>query len=475
MLRWLTLLSITLVLAMPGRVMADTDETYGTLCASCHGAARYGGYAPPLLPDALKRKVDDDLVRVILDGRPNTQMPPFAEQLDEAQARQLVALFREPVGEIRWGIEEVRASRLTLEPDGPALDPSVRRPNLTLVVERGAGAVVVLDGDELTELDRFPVGRVHGGPKFDAALSRVWTVTRDGTVVAYDLDAGGLTSKVKAAVNGRNIAVSPKGDLVAVASQLPAQIVVLDGELNARSVLPLDGQPSGIYQVPGEARFVLTLRDLPRLLLIDQATLEVTARELPEPFEDFVFVPGQRKLLASSRAGSRILLYDLDAGTVEATLETEALPHLFSACFFERNGSLHAALNHIGAPRLTVVKVDGLTVQATVPLAGSGYFARTHEGTPWIWVDTNTEQIQLVDKRTLSLVEQPLVPSPGRKAMHVEFTDDGSRALVSVWDQEGAVVVYDAITGTEGLRIPYSMPIGKYNARNKTLHFRQDL
>jgi hypothetical protein len=52
--------------------------------------------------------------------------------------------------------------------------------------------------------------------------------------------------------------------------------------------------------------------------------------------------------------------------------------------------------------------------------------------------------------------------------MHVEFTADGSRALVSVWHREGAVVVYDARTLTEQMRLPFNMPIGKYNARNKT-------
>ena len=463
---------VLLLLPAAAQAGGEPSELFAAHCARCHGAERYGGDAPPLLPESLGRKSDSALVQAILGGKANTQMPPFGALLSEADADALVAWIRRPAGEVRWGMAEIAASRRTLEPDGPALAATIDRGNLTLVVERDAGTVAVLDGDTLDELDRFAVGRVHGGPKFDAALRRVWAVTRDGVVVAYDLDRGGVTARVLAGVNTRNIAVNPAGTLVATAAQLPAHVALLDGDLNPRAIVPLEGQPSGIYQVPGEDRFVLTLRDVPTLLLIDQATFAVERRDLPEAFEDFVFVPGRRQLLASSRNGSRILLYDLDTSAVVATLETQALPHLFSACFFEREGALYAALNHIGVPRLTVVTVDDLAVQADVALAGSGYFARTHPGTPWLWVDTNTERIELVDKATLTLRPQGLVPEAGKKAMHVEFTADGGLALVSVWHHDGAVVAYDSTSLQEKRRLPFSMPIGKYNATNKAITLR---
>jgi hypothetical protein len=193
--------------------------------------------------------------------------------------------------------------------------------------------------------------------------------------------------------------------------------------------------------------------------------------DLPESFEDFMFVPGRRELLASSRKGSHIMRYDLDEKRVVGSLETEALPHLFSACFFDYEGRLHAALNHIGAPKLTILDIDNFSVVKEIPLEGSGYFARTHEGSPYIWVDTNTEKIQLVDKKELTLLPESLVPEAGKKAMHVEFDTTGSRAFVSVWDPEGWVVVYDAVTLEEKIRLPYNMPIGKYNAYNKTRLF----
>jgi hypothetical protein len=56
--------------------------------------------------------------------------------------------------------------------------------------------------------------------------------------------------------------------------------------------------------------------------------------------------------------------------------------------------------------------------------------------------------------------------------MHVEFTADGKTAFVSVRDPQGAVVVYDAVSLEEMARLPFSMPVGKYNAGNKTRELR---
>jgi len=441
---------------------------YREHCATCHGDRRYGGYSPPLIPQTLARKSDEALVRAILDGLPNTQMEPFAKSLDGERARALVRLLREPVEDISWTAADMSASRVEFDIEGGAIPATVQRESLTLVVERGKGSVSLLDGDGLTELDRFEVGRIHGGIKFDRALRRALASTRDGTVALYDLARGGLRAKVKVGVNTRNIAISADGAFVAAANQLPPGLVVLDGDLHPLRVFPLEGQPSAVYQVPGSDRFVLTLRDVPRLYWVRYPELTLESVELPEPFEDFVFVPGTQRLVASSRAGSRLLLYDYARAQVVATLATQGLPHLFSACFFPGEGGIRAAFNHLGTPRLSIVDMQSFQIVKEIPLRGSGYFARTHPGTPYLWVDTNTEEIQLVAKDRLELLERSVVPERGKKAMHVEFTSDGRRAFVSVWDDDGAVVVYDSTRLTELGRMPYAMPVGKYNAGNKT-------
>ena len=448
----------------------EVELRFRTLCAPCHGIRRYGGYAPPLIPSTLTRKKDADLERIILEGLPQTQMPPHREVLRPGEAKALVAYLRTPVKAVSWNLADISASRLVPpppegeQPPAPPLD----RPETMLVVERGTGEVVVLDGNTLTEAARFHVGRIHGGPKFTEDYSAVFASTRDGTLVRYDLVRRRVTAKIKVAVNTRNIAVSPDGNWVVAANQLPPNLVVLDGALNPLRVIPLPGKPSGVYHLPGEATFVLTLREHPLLYRLGIPSLGMEPTTLPQPFEDFTFIPGRKHLLASARGGKQILLYDLERNKVLNTLDTSGLPHLFSATYFMRGGTLFGALNHIGEPTLSILDLDRFTLVKQFTLAGAGYFVRTHPGTPYLWADTNTDRVQLVDKATLTLQQRTLHPQPGRKAMHVEFTADGSRALLSVWHPQGAVVIYDAKDLKELGRMPFNMPIGKYNARNKT-------
>jgi hypothetical protein len=72
----------------------------------------------------------------------------------------------------------------------------------------------------------------------------------------------------------------------------------------------------------------------------------------------------------------------------------------------------------------------------------------------------------VIDKRTLEVVKT-LTPEPGKTAAHVEFTRDGRYALVSLWEMDGALIVYDAQSLREVKRIPMRRPVGKYNVYNK--------
>ncbi len=448
------------------------ELAYRQLCSTCHGERRYGGYAPPLIPSTLERKQDDALVRAILDGLPSTQMPAFGEQLEARDARAIVALLLHSPGEVSWTLEDMAASRVVEEPRSRTLGDEVDRAKLILVVERGTGSVAVLDGDSLEELDRFFVGKIHGGIKFDDDFHRALAVTRDGTLVQYDLDRGAPRARIKVGVNTRNIATSSDGQFVAAANQLPQSLVILDESLVPLARFPLDGQPSAVYQVPGRQRFIVTLRDRPKIYFVELPGLQIRSIQVEEPLEDFIFVPGRPQLVASSRGGNRLVLYDYARDTVVDSLPIEGLPHLFSASFFEREGVLHAVFNHMGVPRLSIIDMEKFEVVRKIPMTGAGYFTRTHPGSPYLWVDSNSESIQLIDKQPLELQATKLTPEAGKKAMHVEFTAGGERALVSVWHAEGAVVVYDSTSLQELLRIPYAMPVGKYNAANKTRALR---
>ena len=76
------------------------------------------------------------------------------------------------------------------------------------------------------------------------------------------------------------------------------------------------------------------------------------------------------------------------------------------------------------------------------------------------------DTLQVIDKRTLEVVKA-LTPVPGKTTAHVEFDRYGKYALASVWENDGAIVVYDATTFAEVKRIPANKPVGKYNVFNK--------
>ena len=50
----------------------------------------------------------------------------------------------------------------------------------------------------------------------------------------------------------------------------------------------------------------------------------------------------------------------------------------------------------------------------------------------------------------------------------MEFTRDGRFALVSIWEDDGELIVYNAETFEVVTRLPMRRPSGKYNVGNKT-------
>ena len=78
---------------------------------------------------------------------------------------------------------------------------------------------------------------------------------------------------------------------------------------------------------------------------------------------------------------------------------------------------------------------------------------------------TARDTLTIIDKRTL----EPLasVREPGKTLTHIEFTKDGRYALASLWETDGALIVYDARSFREIKRLPMNKPVGKYNVWNK--------
>ena len=105
-----------------------------------------------------------------------------------------------------------------------------------------------------------------------------------------------------------------------------------------------------------------------------------------------------------------------------------------------------------------------------IPTPGPGFFLRSHEHSRYAWVDSMMsparDTLTVIDKSTLEPVAR-LTPAPGKTVAHIEFTRDGHYALASLWEDDGALIIYDADKLVEVKRMPMRKPVGKYNVYNK--------
>ena len=460
------LLFIILILITDPLWAEDGKELYMKHCASCHHSERYGLKAPPLLPETLKGQKREDIVKIIMDGMPATQMPSYRVILKEEEIDKVTTYITSPVENIRWNIEDILNSKQNTPPllKGGLIDLE----NIILVVESGNG-ITVMDGRDFKILDSFLVGTIHGGPKFSHSLSHVYTATRDGMITKYDLRNLQVAGKVRSGINTRNIAVSHDDKFVAAGNYLPRNIIILDADLNPERIIGVDGKIGGVYTLYNEKKFICSFRDKSELWLIDyNSDFNVEKLPLPEPFEDMAISPIENIIIGASRSGDGVYIYSINERKVLRSFPLEGMPHLSSAAFWlDSEGIPFVAINHLKKPVVTIINLDKMSVIKEVKLPASGFFVRTHRDTPYIWADTNTDTMYIIDKEN-SKVINTIVPAKGKKAMHTEFTMDGKYALVSVSEDDGAVVIYDAYKLEEVKRIPFRKPAGKYNAFNKT-------
>lgn len=508
--RWMLGAAALCVLLPVARAQSDPAALYGQHCAACHGAQRTGGMGPALLPESLDRLRRPEALQVIEKGRVATQMPGFAGTLDAAQIAAVAQWIYTPVvPSPSWSEADIRASRTAdaaaaTAPAKPkwSADPM----NLFVVVEGGDHHVSLVDGDRFERIHRFASRfALHGGPKFTPDGRFVYFGSRDGWITKYDLWNLAVVAEVRAGLHMRNVAVSSDGRWVMAANYLPHALALFDADLNLVKTIAaatLDGKStsrvSAVYDAAPRRSFVVALKDIAELWEIsydpkaepifdgyvhDYKMGEGIARPgylgvrrtlLDEPLDDFFFDQRYRHALGATRPRSdgkaSAQVVNLDIRRKIADLPIAGMPHLGSGITFAWNGTTVLASPNLKDGAVDVIDMKTWRPVKTVPTPGPGFFMRSHENTPYAWVDSmmspsGRDTLTIVDKRTLEAVAS--VREPGRILAHVEFTKDGRHALASLWEHDGALIVYDAQTFREVKRLPMRKPVGKYNVWNK--------
>lgn len=493
-----------LALAAPAGGQAGTPEVlYATHCAVCHGDDRLGGLGPALLPESLSRLRGAKLEDVIAHGRAATQMPAFADQLDAGEIATLATYLHTPLPEIPvWDKAKIESTRVLnadyTAPEAPQHDADPL--NMFVVVETGDHHISILDGDKMEVMRRLPTPlAVHGGPKFSPDGRFVFVMSRDGWVQKVDMWNMAEVGRVRAGVNSRNIAMSHDGQFLAVANYLPMTLTILNTAdltvAEVHDVVGKDGTPSrvsAVYQAPPRKSFVLALKDVPEIWEVfygenppfygfvhdhrDEGPLgydvpfPIRRITLPDILDDFFFSQDYEYVMGASRGGDGGQVVDMVIGMKVADLALPGMPHLGSGITWERGGTTVMATPHLRDAVLSVIDMKTWQTVETIATEGPGFFLRSHEETPYLWADVffgpNRDLMYVIDKQSLEIVKT-LRPAPGMTAAHVEFDRYGKYALVSLWEQDGAVIVYDAATLEEVKRLPMVKPSGKYNVFNK--------
>jgi len=504
----LILAFLSLLFATGSSPAGDADQLYQQHCAQCHDAKRLGGMGPALLPGNLKRLRKPAAVQVISNGRVATQMPAFADQLNEVQIESLVEYIYSPSSQdLSWGLDEINASRIVHNrvedlPNKPVFEVDDLL-NLFLVVELGDHHVTLLDGDRLEPIHRFKSRfALHGGPKYSSDGRFVYFASRDGWISKYDIYNLKLVAEIRAGINTRNLAVSADDRYVMVANYLPHTLLLLDAHdltpIRLYDVTDSDGNSSrvsAVYTAPPQDSFIAALKDIREVWQISYAdeppiafagwvhdynpesgeepeieAFPVRRIRVDDYLDDFFFDQEYISIIGASRAGKGQVV-DLDVGRVIVPdLELPGMPHLGSGITWNYQGRSVLATPNLREGKVSVIDMGNWQTIAQIETLGPGFFMRSHENTAYAWVDVffgpNKDAVHVIDKRSLEIVKT-LRPAPGKTAAHVEFTRDGRYALLSIWDPEGAVVVYDSATLEEVKRIPMNKPSGKYNVYNK--------
>jgi mono/diheme cytochrome c family protein len=493
----------------PAQDHTGTAAVYQKHCSVCHGTDRFGGVGPALLPENLRRLKPKKAIAAISNGLPASQMPAFEGRLSPAEIEALAKYIYTPLPRLPvWDEQQIDASRIvhSLPPasvDGPrhASDPL----NLFVVVETGDHHVTVLDGDTLTPIHRFKSRyALHGGPKFSPDGRFVYFASRDGWVSMFDLHTLTMLVEVRAGINTRNLAVSGDGRYAIVANYLPHSLVILDAsDLSVEQVIPVEdahgssSRVSAVYDAAPRESFIVALKDLKELWEIQygddpvfygfvhdyrvEGVPETTERfpirriRLDDYLDDFFFDPPYDNVIGAARDGGNGQVVNLTVGRKIAEIDLPGMPHLGSGITWDYRDKPVVATPNLRDAVVSVIDMDTWRTVERIETLGPGFFMRSHENSRYAWVDVffgpDRDAVHVIDKQSLEIVKT-LRPSPGKTAAHVEFTRDGRYALLSIWDVDGALVVYDADSLEEVRRVPMNKPSGKYNVYNKITRSR---
>jgi hypothetical protein len=308
-------------------------------------------------------------------------------------------------------------------------------------------------------------------------------------------------AEIRAGINTRNAAVSADDRYVMVGNYLPHTLVILDaGDLSLVKVIAVkddhgnSSRVSAVYTAPPRNSFIVALKDLKQVWeinytdnppkvyrgyvhdykmgegLAEEGLFPVRSIVLDDYLDDFFFDQSYENLIGASRNSQNGQVINLIVGRKISEIDLPGMPHLGSGITWQYKDTTVLASPNLKQGVVSIIDTATWNTIKKIKTDGPGFFMRSHENSPYAWVDVfagpNKDVMHVIDKASLEIVKT-LKPVPGKTSGHIEFNRDGSRALLSIWEDDGEIIVYDSSSLEIVKRLPMRKPVGKYNVYNK--------
>ncbi|HEX5613363.1 MAG TPA: cytochrome D1 domain-containing protein, partial [Burkholderiales bacterium] len=300
------------------------------------------------------------------------------------------------------------------------------------VVGDGGASITVFDGERLAPVRRFATQRsVTGPPRFTPDARFVFFASIDGWIVKYDLRTFSAVAEFRAGGEAPRFAVSHDGKHVAVSSESPRGLAILDADLRPRKVLASSSRVSGVLDAARRRSFVVALQDLPELWEVSydpkaepiaegvvhdfrlkegtfvEGFLNPRRTKLEQPLDDVIFLADGSLVVGMQRHGGAGLAVQLDIRRPIAVFDLAGSTGPASGTTWSAKGRRFFAIPSAQQAVLTIVDLADGKIVKRIATAGPGSLARSHEATGNLWIDATSgkarDTLQLVDKDTLEV------------------------------------------------------------------------
>lgn len=375
----------------------------------------------------------------------------------------------------------MEASELTEEPPH---DIDLR--DLMVVTERENASVALVDTINNELVDRIEdVGKaIHVHDFHGQALENtrdgayVYTLARSGWLYKVDLFGFNRIARVRGGTDARKPAVSRDDKYVAAGFYNPNHILIADAEtmepikrIPTHTVNP-DGQSvrsrvCALHDVAAEGVWVAALKEGGEVWLIDYTQDDfpvVDTFDVGRILHDGFFTESGRYFHIASQADNLMGVIDTKKRELVAKVPTAKVPHPGTAETQDHERD-QAYVVSAGEPKVTVYDTKTWEQKKLVDVPGLGLFGvkRPDEQCRYFWGDAVLSQdhkaaatVYQMDPDSLEVVNEidtsEFVDFEGNdthpisRATHPEFSRDGSKVFVSLWDA-GKIVVLDSETG----------------------------